>query len=97
MKGFFKNNELYRINVEGNGQTIYYAKEKEELKAVNKADCTNITIYLKDKKIDRINFITKPEATIYPLDQIDVKELRLKNFSWRDKFRPHTVEEIFVW
>ncbi len=39
IKGFFKNNEMYRINVVGNGQTIYYAKDKvkdkEEIRAVN--------------------------------------------------------------
>lgn len=97
MKGFFIKNELYMIRVEGNGQTIYYAEEKKELKAVNRADCSDLNIYLKDKKIDRINFITKPEATLYPLDQIDVKELRLKDFSWREHLRPHKIEDIFIW
>lgn len=97
MKGFFKKNDLYLIKVEGNGQTIYYVKEKEDVKAVNRADCSDLNIYLKDKKIDRINFITKPEATLYPLNQIDVKELKLKDFSWREHLRPHTIADIFIW
>lgn len=97
MKGFFKKTDLYRIKVEGNGQTIYYAKEKGELKAVNRADCSNLNIYLKDKKIDHITFLTKPDATLYPLEQIDEKELRLKDFTWRMKERPLKISDIFVW
>jgi hypothetical protein len=91
------------VNVEGNGQTIYYAKEKnsktkkEEIKAVNRADCSDLHIYFKDNQIDHINFITKPDATLYPLDQIDVKELRLKDFTWREHSRPITAKDIFVW
>jgi len=97
MKGFFKKNDLYLIKVEGNGQTIYYAKEKERIKAVNRADCTNLNIYLKDKKTHHITFITKPEATLYPLEQIDIKELKLKDFNWRGSERPLKVDDIFVW
>jgi lipopolysaccharide export system protein LptA len=97
IKAHFKNNELYMIKVNGNGQTIYYAKDKERITAVNRADCSNLTIYLKEKKIDHITFITKPEATLYPLNQIDVKELKLKDFGWRGTERPYTLKDIFVW
>jgi lipopolysaccharide export system protein LptA len=97
MQGFFSENKLYRVNVEGNGQTIYYAKEEEDVKAVNRADCSDLHIYLKDNKVDRITFITKPVATLYPLDKIDAKELRLKDFSWRAKDRPASKKDIFRW
>ncbi len=97
MKGFFKKNDLYLIKVEGNGQTIYYDKEKEKLRAVNRADCTNLNIYLKNKKMNHITFITKPEATLYPLNQIDVKELKLKDFIWRGQERPIKISDIFIW
>ena len=97
MKGYFKKNDLYLIRVEGNGQTIYYDKEKEKIKAVNRADCTNLNIYLKNKKMDKIIFITKPEATLYPLNQVDVKDLKLKDFTWRGKDRPLAIGDIFKW
>ena len=99
MQGYFLNNELHIINIEGNGQTIYYAKEDSsgELKAVNRADCSDLRIYLKDNKIDRINFITQPEANLYPLDRIDNNDLKLKGFSWRDIDRPKNVADIFNW
>jgi hypothetical protein len=97
MKGFFKDNNLYRVNVEGNGQTIYFAKEKDQVTAVNRADCSNLRIMLKNNQIDKITFLTKPEANLYPLDKIDVKELKLKDFNWRQKERPLKYKDIFTW
>jgi len=97
MRGFFADNKLFKVNVIGNGQTIYYVKEKKEIKAVNRADCSDLRIMFKDDQIDRITFITKPEATLYPLDKIDVKELRLKDFIWRISERPEEVKDIFIW
>lgn len=97
MKGYFQKNKLYLINVEGNGQTLYFIKEKEEIKAVNRADCSDLKVYLKNNKIEKITFITKPDATLFPLDQVNVKELKLKDFNWRKKDRPNTPKEIFIW
>lgn len=97
IKGFFAKNELYLLKVNGNGETIYYAKDKGKITAVNRATCADIKIYIKDKKVSRITFITKPESTLYPLNQIDVKELRLKDFRWRGAERPENRADILVW
>ena len=103
MEGFFSDNKLVRVNVEGNGQTIYYATEKnketklDELKAANKADCSDLTIYLKDNQINKITFITKPDATLFPIEQVDIKEFKLKGFSWRLNERPNNFVDIFNW
>lgn len=97
IKGYFKNNELYRINVDGNGQTIYYAKDKDKITAVNRADCSSLNIYMKDKKVEHITFLTKPDATLYPLNQISPQELLLKDFIWRGKERPKVLKDIFAW
>lgn len=97
MHGFFHENKLYRVNVEGNGQTIYYAKDKNVLKAVNRADCSDLHLYMKDNKIDHITFVTKPDASLYPLNKIDPRELKLKDFTWRIKNRPLTAADIFKW
>ncbi len=97
MKGYFKKDTLYLVHVEGNGQTIYYVKDKEVIKAVNRADCSDLNIYLKNNKIKNIVFITKPDATLYPLEQIDAKDLKLKDFTWRGADRPLTMKDIFCW
>lgn len=95
MRGYFLENKLSKIKIEGNGQTIYYAKENEELIGVNKVDCSDIMIRLKDSKIDRITFLTKPDGAIYPLNEFQDKELRLKDFSWRNSEKPISKKDIF--
>jgi lipopolysaccharide export system protein LptA len=97
MTGWFNENQLYRIDVTGNGQTIYYARDKGELQGVNKAESTNLRIYLKDRKIERINFITKPDAIYYPLDKFPPAESRLENFKWYGEYRPMSRYDIFRW
>ena len=42
MTGYIRNNELYRIDVEGNGQTIYYPKDEDEVIGVNRAESSNL-------------------------------------------------------
>lgn len=97
MHGFFKDNKLYKIRVEGNGQTIYYSKDKEKLVGVNKADCSDILIYMRENKVDKISFINQPDATLFPIDELAPNELKLKDFIWKGNERPLTMKDIFVW
>jgi lipopolysaccharide export system protein LptA len=97
MKGWFQDNKLYKIDVNGNGQTIYYAKDKGELQGVNKAESANLIIYLKERKVDRINFITKPDATYFPLDKFPPASSRLENFRWFGEYRPKNRYDVFNW
>jgi lipopolysaccharide export system protein LptA len=94
--GHFVANELRKINVYGNGQTIYYPKDKNQYTGVNRADCTDMVIYTEKKAVEKITFITKPAATLYPMDELPPKELLLKDFNWRAKERPLKREDIFV-
>jgi lipopolysaccharide export system protein LptA len=97
MQGWFKDNQLYLIDVNGNGQTVYYAKDKGELQGVNKAESATLKIYLKDKRIDKINFITKPDATYYPLEKFPPAASKLENFRWFGEFRPTSRYDVFRW
>ena len=94
--GLFADNKLRKINVFGNGQTIYYPKDDDAYTGVNRADCTDMVIYTKENKVERITFITKPVATLYPMNELPPKELLLKDFNWRIKERPLKREDIFV-
>ncbi len=97
MTCYFKNNELYKIDVNGNGQTIYYPKDKNEITGINKAESSNLTIYFKEGKVDSIKFITKPTAILYPPKGLTLEEQRLKNFHWLDTYRPKNKKDIFIW
>jgi hypothetical protein len=94
--GHFDNNQLVKINVYGNGQTIYYPKDGKKYTGVNRTDCTDMVIYTKENKVERITFITKPVATLYPLNELLPKELKLKDFNWRITERPLKREDIFI-
>ncbi len=97
MQGWFRENELHMIDVNGNGQTIYYAKDKGELQGVNKAESANLKIYLKDRKIEKINFITKPDATYFPLEKFPPAASKLEDFKWLDEYRPKSRQDVFRW
>lgn len=95
MIGYFRDNEAYKIDVKGNGQTVYYAKDRDELVGVNVAQSSNLTIYLKDNKPDNIRFYVLPKGTTYPLEMAPPDELILKDFKWLEEKRPKNKQDIF--
>jgi hypothetical protein len=97
MKGFFSEGELSYIDVKGNGQSIYFARDEDKLIGVNKAESSNISIYFADGELDRIKMITSPTAVLYPPGELMSEELLLSGFIWLKEHRPGTVEEIFQW
>lgn len=97
MFGFFVNNELQVLNVEGNGQSIYFAKEEDkpgEYLGVNKAECSNMSIRFKENKVQKVNFLVKPDAVFSPLDKVTEEDLKLKGFTWRIKLKPESKESV---
>lgn len=95
MYGQFVDNELERIFVSGNGQTVYNAYDDNDvLIGINRADCSDLEIIVRDNKIVRIIFLVKPDATLYPVDDIPEGEKRLKGFKPRFEERP-TISDIF--
>ncbi|CAG0953095.1 MAG: organic solvent tolerance protein OstA [Bacteroidetes bacterium] len=97
MKGSFVNNKLHRILVEGNGQSIYYGKDdNNKFIGVNVAESTNILIAVGEEKIEHITYIGSPQATLYPLNELNSEELLLKDFKWYANIRPRSMFDLFV-
>jgi lipopolysaccharide export system protein LptA len=96
MTGFFHENKLYKIKVEGNGQTIYYAKNKKEIDfGVNRADCSNLVILVNENKVEKITLLNEPDGTLYPIKELSPGDLRLKGFTWKGSQRPMSRDDIF--
>lgn len=95
MTGFIRKNELYRINVNGNGQSNYYARDKDGIIGLNKAESSNITIYLNNGKVQKITFIKSPEGELKPMANIDEGDKILPGFKWLEDIRPKSKKDIF--
>ena len=96
MIGYFNtDNKMQKVKVTGNGQTIYYGREDDgKYIGVNKAICSDIILYLDSNHIDKITFLNKPDATLYPIDELPQNELILKNFKWFGDLRPLKSEFV---
>ena len=98
MFGYFKENKLYKIDVTGNGQTVYYATEEDgKMIGVNRADCSDLVIYVDSNKVDKILFLKEPSAILYPIGKAAKSEIILEGLNWRGNIRPRKKEDIFIW
>ena len=95
MNGFMRNNELYKIDVNGNGQSNYYARDKTGIIGLNKAESSNITIHLNKGKVARIVFVKSPEGELKPMADIDEGDKMLPGFKWQQDIRPKSKKDIF--
>lgn len=92
----FKDNKLNIINVIGNSETFYYARNDEkELIGINKAVSSYITIKLENNEISEITFIKDPEAELTPNSKVPENSRKLKGFIWRGNERIHTKNDVF--
>ncbi|TSA27527.1 MAG: organic solvent tolerance protein OstA [Bacteroidetes bacterium] len=96
MIAYFLKNELYKIKVTGNSETIYFAREEDQtLIGINRLYASDMLIFVDDNDIHTITYIEKPTGTLYPENEISPYDLLLKNFKWREDQRPKMKEEIY--
>ena len=80
---------IARINVEGNGQSIYFVRnDKGGWIGMNTISSASIAIRMAEGKISRINFKGAPEAVMKPLSQTEEEEKQLPGFNWRQAEQP---------
>lgn len=91
----FKEGRIYTMNVLGNGETLYYAKDNDTTyTGVNKAICSNLSMKFKNGKIGKIVFLVQPEATFFPVNQLPNEDKKLKQFTWLIERRPKTNQDV---
>ncbi len=92
MIGFFKKNELTTIEVNGNGQILYFPKENENDNnaiGMNKGDCSEISISIRNRKIKKINLKKKPDSYFIPMKMTKNEKQKLDDFHWRIAEKPN--------
>lgn len=96
MVGYFEKNDLKRLDVFSNGQSVYYLRDdKQALIGINKSESDDIVIYFQENNISRIKLLTNPKAILYPDGELEEKELLLKDFRWEEEKRPQHKNDIF--
>ena len=97
IKAFIHNQQLTKMNVDGNAQTIFFPRQEDNsLIGVNKTQSSYVTIFFKDEKIDHILFTTSSSGTLYPIDQISEEEKTLPAFFWAQQQRPLQPTDVFL-
>lgn len=91
MTSYFRNNEIYRNDVNGNAQTIYYMQDGEppqitDVGFIESGDCS---FYIEGKQVVTIVYRQDPVWNLYPIDKLPAdQELFLKGFRWEGARRP---------
>ncbi|MBK6730284.1 MAG: hypothetical protein IPG60_04695 [Bacteroidetes bacterium] len=94
--GLFTEQELRKVEVRGNGESIYYGQDEEKrFIGVNKAVCSDIDLYIRKNAFTRITFKNLPESNFTPMQQVNVNEQRLDNFNWSPEKRPASKADLF--
>lgn len=97
MTAYFRNNEIYRNDVNGNAQTIYYMQDGQPpvITMMTVIESGDISFYIEDKQVVQITYRGNPVYNLYPMDKIpETQELFLRGFKWEGARRP-TQREVF--
>ena len=97
MVGYFRRNQIYRVKVDGNAQSVYWVRdEKKQLVGINKAESSYMIISVKNNEIKAINYVEQAAETMYPEKELPPQGRVLKGFSWKGSLRPRSKYDIFT-
>lgn len=98
MTAYFSNNEIYRNDVDGNVQTIYFQREDEKSAIVTEfvyLEGASASFYIENRDVVAITYRNDVPLELYPIALIPEDQMqRLPNFKWVPELRP-TRETIF--
>jgi lipopolysaccharide export system protein LptA len=106
MVATFKESKISNVVVDGNGESIYFALDEQEIKSdtmvikiaytmgMNQIVCSNMKINFKEGKVNNISFYKKPDAKFIPPHEVKEPDTRLKGFIWREEDRPEKEEVV---
>ncbi len=98
MTAFFRDNALYRDDVEGNVQTIYFRTADEQSKEVIEMtylESASASFYLEDQQLVGITYRNEVPFTLYPIGLVPpTQPTELPNFKWVPERRP-ALEDVF--
>lgn len=94
ISGYFKENKLNQMFVDGNAESVYYVKDDTAYVGLNHQISGRIKMIFQDGKLKNINSIRSVQGSTKPMDEITEEDKILKGFIWKPKDRPKSKEEI---
>jgi lipopolysaccharide export system protein LptA len=107
MTAYFDGSVMSHVDVEGNGESIYFALDEKELvdtdsmkvtavysMGMNRIQCSNMKINFNEGKVNNITFYKMPDAKFIPPHEIKQPDTRLRGFVWRAKERPEKQDVV---
>ena len=83
-----------RVDVDGNAESIYFIKEKDEYSGANKSTSAFITVSFSKDEVNRIKLTGTPEAEFTPMKKITLQSFRLDGFKWYGDKQPLTKYDV---
>lgn len=97
LNGYFAEGQINRLDIEGNGESLYYALEGDTLtQGINRTLSATIRMDFKDGAIKKVKYDVKPDGKFIPFQLVDEESSRLGGFVWRIEEKP-SLETIFAW
>lgn len=97
MTGYFLEGQMSKLDVEGNGESLYFALENDTtIRGVNKLLCGRIIMSFTEGQVSSISHTIKPEASFTPPHLLDEEGTSLSGFVWREDEQP-TIKMINDW
>ncbi|MCR8559135.1 hypothetical protein KXD93_15870 [Mucilaginibacter sp. BJC16-A38] len=96
MRGYFKDDKLHRMFIDGNAESIYFARDSGTTKVsgMERSLSTSIRVDFKNNEATNVGFYLKPEHKYTPIAKVTEDDKILKGFIWKPKERPISKESI---
>lgn len=98
LRGQFVKNDLHEVQIMGNGQLAYFSTEEKnkrtKLTGLNRTDCSNIRISLKEKEIQKVTLENEPNSLYSSIQKTKSSQFKLEDFIWRGNERPKSKKDL---
>ena len=99
---FNSDNELRKVDVTGNAQTIYYPEETTnndtvveiQRKGMTRLYSSTIKVLLENGEFSKVTYADQADGIFYPLDKINVDEQFITGYSWNPILRPSSKKSL---
>jgi lipopolysaccharide export system protein LptA len=95
MDGFFDQNKLKQLDVDGNAQVLYYlTDENKAYLGINKTEASRISFEFDDNNVISIRNYVEPRSKVLPMKSTNHDQIKIKGFLWNAALRPQNAQDL---